>query len=145
VSEASARDLRPASISSISAVTLATHDMARAVRFYEALGFALRYGGVTASFTSFSAGNACLNVTTEGSERDWSWWGRVIFHVPDVDATYRRALAAGLQPQAPPRDATWGERYFHIADPDGHELSFATPLRPADAPQAALPPSDANR
>jgi uncharacterized glyoxalase superfamily protein PhnB len=33
-----------------------------------------------------------------------------------------------LQPQSPPHDATWGERYFHVSDPDGHELSFATPL-----------------
>jgi catechol 2,3-dioxygenase-like lactoylglutathione lyase family enzyme len=128
VSGASARDRRPGAISSLSALTLATHDMARAVRFYEALGFALRYGGATAPFSSFSAGNACLNVTTEGSEREWSWWGRAIFHVVDVDAFYRHAVAAGLQPQAPPRDATWGERYFHIDDPDGHELSFATPL-----------------
>lgn len=125
---ASERDRRPALITSISAVTLATHDMARAVRFYTAMGFPLRYGGASASFSSFSAGNGCLNVTTEGSERDWSWWGRIIFHVADVDLLYRQALAAGLRPQAPPQDATWGERYFHITDPDGHELSFATPI-----------------
>jgi catechol 2,3-dioxygenase-like lactoylglutathione lyase family enzyme len=128
VSGAPARDRRPASIQSISALTLATHDMREAVRFYQALGLELRYGGAEASFTSFSAGNACLNITTEGSERSWSWWGRVIFHVADVDALYRQAIDAGLQPQAAPRDATWGERYFHLTDPDGHELSFATPL-----------------
>jgi catechol 2,3-dioxygenase-like lactoylglutathione lyase family enzyme len=128
MSGAGGRDQRPATIESISALTLATHDMARSVRFYEALGFVLRYGGPSASFTSFSAGNACLNVTTEGSERTWAWWGRVIFYVADVDALHRQALAAGLQPQAPPHDATWGERYFHLTDPDGHELSFATPL-----------------
>jgi uncharacterized glyoxalase superfamily protein PhnB len=29
-----------------------------------------------------------------------------------------------MQPE-PPRDGSWGERYFHIKDPDGHELSFA--------------------
>lgn len=119
------RDARPALIESISALTLATHDMARAVRFYSALGFVLRYGGEAAAFTSFSAGNACLNLTTEGSDREWSWWGRVIFHVADVDRLYQQALDAGLRPQAPPRDATWGERFFHIVDPDGHELSFA--------------------
>jgi hypothetical protein len=28
-----------------------------------------------------------------------------------------------------PRDAEWGERFFHLTDPDGHELSFAWPLR----------------
>ena len=26
-----------------------------------------------------------------------------------------------------PRDAPWGERYFHMRDPDGHELSSARP------------------
>ena len=119
---------RPTTIDSISAVTLATHDMARALRFYLALGFPLRYGGDTAPFSSLSAGNACLNLTTEGSERAWSWWGRVIFHVSDVDALYRLAVARGLRPDTAPCDATWGERYFHITDPDGHELSFATPL-----------------
>ena len=43
-------------IESISAVTLATHDMRRAVRFYTALGFSLTYGGEDASFASFCAG-----------------------------------------------------------------------------------------
>ena len=119
---------RPAAITAISAVTLATHDMARALRFYVALGFPLRYGGDTAGFSSLSAGNACLNLTTEGSERDWSWWGRIVFYVVDVDAFYRNAIANGLPAETSPRDATWGERYFHITDPDGHELSFATPL-----------------
>lgn len=121
---------RPASIESISAVTLATHDMASAVRFYQALGFPLRYGGPTASFSSFSAGNACLNLIAESDDRRWSWWGRVIFHVADVDALHGQAVAYGLQPHDVPRDATWGERFFHLTDPDGHELSFATPLRP---------------
>jgi catechol 2,3-dioxygenase-like lactoylglutathione lyase family enzyme len=45
-------------IESISAITLATHDMQRAVRFYAALGFALIYGGEAARFTSFRAGSA---------------------------------------------------------------------------------------
>jgi hypothetical protein len=27
-----------------------------------------------------------------------------------------------------PRDASWGERYFHMLDSDGHELSFARPI-----------------
>ena len=118
-------------IESISAVTLATHDMARAVRFYRALGFRLRYGGEEASFTSFTVGAGYLNLIAESAERRWSWWGRVIFYVADVDHLYARAVALGLRPEAPPRDASWGERYFHLADPDGHELSFARPLERA--------------
>ena len=119
---------RPAAVESISAVTLATHDMARALRFYLALGFPLRYGGGDAAFSSFSAGGACLNLIAE-QKRAWSWWGRIIFYVSDVDAFYARAIEQGLRPDAPPCDATWGERFFHITDPDGHELSFATPFR----------------
>lgn len=115
-------------IQSISAVTLATHDMARAVRFYRALGFDLRYGGERASFTSFLAGSSYLNLIAMPAERRWSWWGRAIFHVADVDAFYRHALAQGLAPDLAPADAAWGERYFHITDPDGHEISFATLL-----------------
>jgi catechol 2,3-dioxygenase-like lactoylglutathione lyase family enzyme len=118
----------PSPIRAISAVTLATHDMARALRFYSALGFSLRYGGDTADFSSLDAGNGYLNLIVPDDERQWSWWGRVIFHVQDVDALYRHALAQGLQPDAPPADASWGERYFHISDPDGHQLSFAKPL-----------------
>jgi catechol 2,3-dioxygenase-like lactoylglutathione lyase family enzyme len=117
-----------AQIERISAVTLATQDMAGAVRFYRALGFEVCHGGETAGFTSLLAGASYLNLIAQPAGKLWGWWGRVIFHVADVDAMYRRALSHGLRPEAPPRDAPWGERFFHLTDPDGHELSFARPL-----------------
>jgi catechol 2,3-dioxygenase-like lactoylglutathione lyase family enzyme len=116
-------------IEGISAVTLFTHDMRRAVRFYGSLGFDILYGGEASSFTSFRAGTGYLNLIAQPDQQRWSWWGRIIFYVADVDAFYNRALAAGCQPSTVPRDAEWGERYFHLTDPDGHELSFARPLR----------------
>ncbi|MBV8189466.1 MAG: VOC family protein [Alphaproteobacteria bacterium] len=116
-------------IEGISAVTLGTHDMQRAVGFYRSLGFAILHGGETSSFTSFRLGTGYLNLIGQPEEKRWSWWGRIIFYVADVDAVYRRALAAGWQPSTEPRDAEWGERYFHLSDLDGHELSFARPLR----------------
>jgi catechol 2,3-dioxygenase-like lactoylglutathione lyase family enzyme len=115
-------------VTQLSAVTLATHDMGRAVRFYTALGFAVAHGGETADFTSLRAGTGFLNLVAQPPERRWSWWGRVIVHVPDVDDAYRRCLALGAATEAPPRDAEWGERYFHVRDPDGHEVSLARPL-----------------
>jgi len=115
-------------IEAISAITLATHDMRRAVRFYASLGFDIRHGGEASSFTSLAAGPGYLNLIAQPDQVRWSWWGRVIFYVDDVDALYRRALAAGYRPSTEPRDAEWGERYFHLTDPDGHELSFARPL-----------------
>jgi catechol 2,3-dioxygenase-like lactoylglutathione lyase family enzyme len=115
-------------IEALSAVTLATHDMARAVAFYGALGFVLKSGGSEAGFTSFYAGTSYLNLTVTHNTGQWSGWGRAIFYVDDVDALHARIVAAGLSPAFAPRDAAWGERYFHITDPDGHELSFAKPL-----------------
>ena len=115
-------------IEGISAVTLCTRDMPRAVRFYGSLGFDILYGGEASSFTSFRAGTGYLNLTARSDQQHWSFWGRIIFYVADVDAFYERALAAGQQPTTVPRDAEWGERYFHLTDPDGHELSFARPL-----------------
>jgi uncharacterized glyoxalase superfamily protein PhnB len=50
--------------------------------------------------------------------------GCVILHIDDVDVLHARALAAGLAPEAPPRDTEWGERY--LTDPDGYE-SFTRP------------------
>ena len=115
-------------IESISAITLATFDMVRAVPFYRALGFTVRHGGEQASFTSFVVGTNYLNLVAQSEEYRLPWWGRVIFHVSDVDAVYQHAMSQRLTPDTAPRDAEWGERYFHITDPDGHELSFASPL-----------------
>lgn len=115
-------------IEALSAITLATRDMGRAVAFYESLGFVRLYGGESATFTSFRAGHGYLNLILDSRRPRPTWWGRVIFYVTDVDETYRQALSVGLEPEAPPCDAVWGERYFHICDPDGHELSFARPV-----------------
>ncbi len=120
---------QPEPVGSISAVTLLTLDMDRAVAFYAALGFHLLHGGGEAGFATFRVGAGYLNIQHDPVQAPRPGiWGRIVFWVEDVDAMYRRALAAGFDPQSPPADAAWGERYFHILDPDGHELSFARPL-----------------
>lgn len=112
-------------VEALSAVTLAVHNMRRSVLFYAGMGFALRYGGEQSEFTSFHCGASYLNLILMPAEAQWLWWGRTIFHVDDVDAYYARALALGVTPSTRPCDAAWGERYFHLCDPDGHELSSA--------------------
>jgi catechol 2,3-dioxygenase-like lactoylglutathione lyase family enzyme len=116
-------------ITALSAVTLATSDMGAAVRFYRLVGFEMLYGGENAGFTSFRAGASFLNLIAQPAEHEWSWWGRAIFYESDLDGLYQRLVAAGIRPQAPPRDAEWGERFFHVTDPDGHEISFAWPVK----------------
>jgi len=112
----------------ISAITLATADMTRAVDFYQRLGFEILHGGATGDFTSFRVGDGYLNLALRPGYMPGEPWGRTIFYVSDVDAMHAKALAAGLEPETQPADAPWHERYFHILDPDGHELSFAKPL-----------------
>ncbi len=105
------------------AVNLAVQDMAQSVDFYRNLGLELLYGGEQASFTSFRAGEGFVNLIHTGSEAG-GWWGRVILRVEEVDSLYRKLKESGLEPESP-RDGDWGERFFHLEDPDGHELSFA--------------------
>jgi uncharacterized glyoxalase superfamily protein PhnB len=108
---------------------LATHNIPPAVAFYRMLGFEIVHGGDDATFTSFRAGTSFLNLVAQPAERKWSWCGRVIFYHSDVDALYARVIAAGYRPGPAPRGAEWDERFLHLTDPDGHELSFAWPLR----------------
>lgn len=118
-------------IESINAITLIVSDMAQAVAFYQALGFEMSYGGPGTRFTSFHVGRGHLNLMAARAGQlagSYDGWGRFIIYVADVDAMYDRTIAKGLTPEFAPRDANWGERYFHIRDPDGHEVSFARPL-----------------
>jgi catechol 2,3-dioxygenase-like lactoylglutathione lyase family enzyme len=107
----------------IAAVTFAVRDMARSIEFYRKLGFELVYGGERAGFTSLKAGEAFVNLVAS-PRYEHRWWGRVIFRVDDVDAHHLALKAQGLAMEAP-QSAPWGERFFHVLDPDGHELSFA--------------------
>lgn len=116
-------------VESISAVTFAVADMATAVAFYDAAGFRLLHGGATEPFTSYAVGPGFVNLQLDPDHAPVRViWGRAIFWVDDVDAMHARLVAAGYSPTTEPADAPWGERYFHIHDPDGHELSFARPL-----------------
>jgi catechol 2,3-dioxygenase-like lactoylglutathione lyase family enzyme len=113
-------------IEALSAVTLATADMAASVRFYESVGFRVVVGGPDAPFTTFRVGTAFLNLQLDPDHAPLhAIWGRAIFWVADVDATHAALVAAGYAPETTPSDAPWGERYFHVRDPSGHEISFA--------------------
>src|SRR5919197_1349068 len=97
-------------IEKISAITLKVARMDVAVRFYrDVLGMEVLYGGSGATFFSLRMG--------EGEHR-------IIFHVADVDSSWSYLKQKGFEPDRP-RDASWGERYFHMRDPDGNEISFA--------------------
>jgi uncharacterized glyoxalase superfamily protein PhnB len=59
-------------------------------------------------------------------------------HVDDVDAHYRRAVAAGARIADELRDHSWGERTYWALDLEGHRWRFGQPLR-------EVPPSGRRR
>ena len=50
-------------------------------------------------------------------------------YVPDVDAAFTRAIAAGGKENMAVTDMFWGDRYGMLEDPFGHKWSIATHQR----------------
>ena len=50
----------------------------------------------------------------------------VHLNVPDCDALFKSATAAGAMAIMPPADMFWGDRFGKFKDPFGHEWSVAT-------------------
>lgn len=113
--------------------------MSLAVAFWQVLGLEITYGGPTAPFTSLIFGSNFVNLQlvdqSNGDIRPRAW-GRVVFHVDSPDEIWNRFTSAGYEAETEPNNASWGERFFHIVDPDGHELSFARPLGQDEAGRA---------
>lgn len=115
-------------IEKVSAITLRVSNMQASVRFYRnVLGMKLLYGGERSGFCSLRATASETAILNLEQGQGVSGWGRIIFHVTDVDAFWSHLKGNGFDPEIP-RDASWGERYFHVLDPDGHELSLARPF-----------------
>lgn len=89
-------------IESVSAITLATHDMGRAVKFYRALGFDVIRVGANTTFTSFRAGTGYLNLTAQPAHRRWSWWGRPSSMWPTWTLSAAAPSPRGWTPKRPP-------------------------------------------
>src|SRR5260370_17571468 len=72
----------------------------------------LLYGGEDAGFSSLHAGDAQSAILNLEQGEAATHWGRLIFYVTDVDALWNHLKDQGFDPEIP-RDASWGERYFH--------------------------------
>ena len=52
--------------------------------------------------------------------------GTLHLYVPDVDAAFAQAIAAGATEQMPVQDQFWGDRSGYLKDPFGHRWGLAT-------------------
>ena len=122
-------------VSKISAVTLLVSNMKRSVDFYSKIpDFKIVYGGSEAQFTSFLIDNTVKSYLNLKLNKTHSTdFGRIIFYTDDVDELFAymqddKIISELGKFESKPEDAVWGERFFHVLDPDGYKLSFATPL-----------------
>jgi len=122
-------------VSKISAVTLLVTDMKRSVDFYSKIpNFKIVHGGSEAQFTSFLIDDAVKSYLNLKLGKTHSTdFGRIIFYTDDVDGIFAymqddKTVSELGKFESKPQDATWGERFFHMLDPDGYKMSFATPL-----------------
>lgn len=139
----------------ISAITLRVKDMEKSCTLYSKIpGFSLTYGGKPSDrFTTFEIGKGS-NATTylnlelmevdEGSSdfykkpnfgktRDSEDFGRIIFHTKNVETLYSymkqdEYISKSVVFENEPTNAPWGERFFHVRETNGYQLSFAQPL-----------------
>jgi len=134
-------------VNRISAVTLIIKNMERSCNFYSNIpGFKLIYGGTSNdSFTTYQIGkyntitflNLELKKLCDDDDIDQAnnsnKFGRIIFYTDDVDRLYtyfktNKSISNLIRLENEPMNAPWNERFFHIREPDGFQLSFAQPI-----------------
>jgi uncharacterized glyoxalase superfamily protein PhnB len=117
----------------IAAVAVSATDLARAVSFYELLGFEFPplEGGTqhieAEGDVRLMIDDAALLTELHGeTPRPGNTAGfAVLFATPaEVDAAASRVAAAGHAPVTEPYDAPWGQRYATVADPDGYRVDL---------------------
>ena len=62
--------------------------------------------------------------------------GSLYVYVPDVDAAFQRAVAAGCKSLMAPTDMFWGDRFGKLEDPYGNQWGLAT--HKEDVPPKAM-------
>jgi hypothetical protein len=137
----------------ISAITLKVKEMEKSCSLYSKFpGFRLTYGGKPSDrFTTFEIGKESkatyLNLELMEEEKDSfdfyeksnlkrkesEDFGRIIFHTENVDTLYSymkqdEYISKSVVFENEPTNAPWEERFFHIREPNGYQLSFAQPL-----------------
>lgn len=128
----------------LSLITLGVADLARARRFYEAMGW--RPSPASQDGIAFYQANGlalalfprealAADAGIQDSRPGFS--GIALAHNlrsrAEVDLVYAEALAAGARSVKPPQPTEWGGYSGYVADPDGHLWEFAhNPFFPLD-------------
>ena len=114
---------------------LVVSDGAAAIEFYKkAFGATERFrmpgpdGAIMHAEIEIAGGRVMLSAELQGARSPKSFGGTPVslfVYVPDVDAAFGKAVAAGAAVKAPLMDMFWGDRWGLVADPFGHEWQLA--------------------
>jgi len=80
-------------------------------------------------------GNSMVMISERTSKESPAPHGSFHLFVPDVDATFERAMAAGGKSMGEPQNRPYGERAGFVEDPFGNYWFIATSLGPAPVPE----------
>lgn len=115
---------------------LVVKDGNAAIDFYvKAFGAVERYrmpgpdGEVMHAEIEIAGGKVMLSGEMQGAKSPKGYGGTPVslfIYVPDVDAAYKKAVAAGAAVKVPLMDMFWGDRWGCVTDPFGHEWQLAT-------------------
>jgi lactoylglutathione lyase len=115
---------------SLEGLTLHVADVERSRAFYERLPGAVVLSHRPGQFALLQIGKTRLGLLT----RRFLAAGAPGFHLEisteaaGVDELYEHVRSAGLEPDGPPANRAWGERTFHVTDPDGNLVEFDSRL-----------------
>jgi catechol 2,3-dioxygenase-like lactoylglutathione lyase family enzyme len=115
---------------SLEGLTLHVADVERSRAFYECLPGAVLVNHRPGQFALLQIGRTRLGLLTSRFLPP----GAPGFHLEistgasGVDALYDAVRAAGLEPEGSPTNRSWGERTFHVTDPDGNLIEFDSRL-----------------
>ena len=119
-------------IQGIDNIGICTTDVARAVAFYQRLGFSEAYRNERGVLMAVGDVHLFIFPTRRSNPppvgRELGLFGNapgidhISFAVADVDALYSKLEAAGVAFGGPPEDQSWGARMVGLKDPDGNNL-----------------------
>ena len=130
--------MTPRPPAAIAIITLGVADVARASRFYEAIGFVRSTGASVPAISFFKAGGVVLALfgrdalahdaglaPTPAGPFGGTTIARNLPSPEAVDLAFADAVAAGATPLKQPQTVFWGGYSGYVADPDGHPIELA--------------------
>ena len=123
---------------SLTGLTLHVDDVERSLDFYMRIPDAVLAEHRPGDFALVVLGEGRLGLLS----RRFLGKGGPPFHMEisstldGVDELHEKVRARGLEPEGPPSNRSWGERTFHLSDPDGNLIEFDSRLGEAQGEAA---------